>query len=142
MTKYKKYLRAHVATLNWGSDSFPYKGIESVEAHVLGDYLEVLTYYTYTCVPHQLLFDRDGTWSIPSERLYRYCSAARNGFYDYVAWLRSKEYDLPYLGFDVMKDLYLYEKVQIAFLHMRAGIMDELVFYAWIDKLYQDVMGI
>ena len=141
MTKYKKYLRAHVATLNWGSDSFPYKGIHHVETHVLDAYLEVLTYYTYTCMPHQLVFDRDGKWSIPSERLYKYCMESRNGFYDYVDWLRSKEYDLPYAGFDVMKELYLNEKVQIAFLHVRAGIMDELVFYEWIDKLYRDIMG-
>ena len=40
--------------------------------------------------------------------------------------------------FDIMKDMYHNDaKVRIAFNHVKAGIMDELVFYRWISDRYQ-----
>ena len=136
MTKYKEFLRTKGIKLECDFDVFPHMGIHHVETHVLGNCLEVLTQYTDAYFPDQVVFDNAGTWRAPSERLYKHGTATLNGFDDYVTWLRSKDYDKLYAGFGVMKELYLHEKVRIAFLHVRAGIMSEPVFYEWINKLF------
>ena len=136
MTKFKEYLRAKGVLLECDFDVFPHMGIHHVETHVLGNCLEVLTCYMDAPFTDQVVFDNNGRWNAPCERLYKHSTAALNGFNDYVDWLRSKEYDKLIAGFSVMKELYLREKVRIAFLHVRAGIVDEETFHRWIDKLY------
>ena len=141
MTKFKEYLRAKGMLLNCDFDALPYRETHHVEAHVLGNCLEVLTYYTCAPFTDQAVFDNNGRWNAPCEQLYKRGTTTLNGFDDYVAWLRSKDYDELYAGFGVMKELYLHEKVRIAFLHVRAGIMDELVFYEWVDKLFRKTVS-
>ena len=136
MTKFKEYLRAKGILLECDFDVFPNMDIHHVETHVLGNCLEVLTCYMDAPFTDQVVFDNNGMWRAPCERLYKSGTTALNGFDDYVDWLRSKNYDKLFVGFGVMKELYLREKVRIAFLHVRAGIMDELVFYEWVYKLY------
>ena len=142
MTKFKEYLRAKGMLLNCDFDVLPYREIHHVEAHVLGNCLEVLTYYTCAPFTDQAVFDNNGSWNAPCEQLYKRGTTTLNGFDDYVAWLRSKDYDELYAGFGVMKELYLHEKVRIAFLHVRTGIMDEQVFHKWLDKRYLRYMSI
>ena len=142
MTKYKEYLRAKGMLLNCDFNVLPYRGIHHVEAHVLGNCLEVLTYYTCAPFTDQVVFDNNGRWNAPCEQLYKRGITALNGFDNYVDWLRSKDYDKLYAGFGVMKELYLHEKVRIAFLHVRAGIMDEHVFHRWLSKCYQRYMSV
>ena len=141
MTKFKEYLRAKGILLECDSDVFPNMYIHHVETHVLGNCLEVLTCYMDAPYTDQVVFDNNGRWNAPCEQLYKRGITALNGFDDYVDWLRSKDYDKLYAGFDVMKELYLREKVRIAFLHVRAGIMDELAFHEWVDKLFRKTVS-
>ena len=142
MTKLKEYLRTKGMLLNSDFDVLPYRGIHHVEVHVLGNCLEVLTCYTCAPFTDQVVFDNNGRWNAPCEQLYKRGITALNGFDNYVDWLRSKDYDKLYAGFGVMKELYLHEKVRIAFLHVRAGIMDEHVFHRWLDKYCLRYMSI
>ena len=142
MTKYKEYLRAKGIKLECDYEVLPYRGIHHVEVHVLGNCLEVLTCYTCAPFTDQVVFDNNGRWNAPCEQLYKRGITALNGFDNYVDWLRSKDYDKLYAGFGVMKELYLHEKVRIAFLHVRAGIMDEHVFHRWLDKYCLRYMSI
>lgn len=141
MTKYKEYLRAKGVMLECDFEVLPYRGIYHVEAHALGNCLEVLTHYTQAWYLDQTVFDNNGRWDAPDERFFKRGTATLNGFDDYVDWLRSKDYDKLFVGFGVMKGLYLHEKVRIAFLHVRAGIMDELVFHEWVDKLFRKTVS-
>ena len=141
MTKFKQYLRAKGILLGCDFDVFPNMGICHVETHVLGNCIEVLTCYMDAPFTDQVVFDNNGRWSAPCERLYKHDTTTLNGFDDYVDWLRSKDYDKLYAGFGVMKELYLREKVRTAFLHVRAGIMDELAFHEWVDKLYRKTVS-
>ena len=136
MTKYKAYLRAKGAILECDLDVSSNMDIHHVETHVLGNCIEVLTCYMDAPFTDQVVFDNNGRWNAPCEQLFKRGTATLNGFNDYVDWLRSKNYDDLNAGFGVMKELYLHEKVRIAFLHVRAGIMDEEVFYTWVDKLF------
>ena len=136
MSRFKEYLRAKGIKLECDFEVSPHRGIHHVEARVLGNCLEVLIHYTCAPIIDQVVFDNDGRWNAPCEELFKRGTTALNGFDDYVDWLRSKDYDKLFVGFGVMKELYLHEKVRIAFLHVRAGIMDEEVFYEWVDKLY------
>ena len=136
MTKFKEYLRAKGIKLECDFNVLPYGGLHHVEARVLGNCLEVLIHYMYAPYIDQVVFDNNGRWNAPCEELFKRGTTTLNGFDDYVDWLRSKDYDKLFVGFGVMKELYLHEKVRIAFLHVRAGIMDEEVFYEWVDKLY------
>ena len=141
MTKFKEYLRVKGIKLECDFDVFPSMGIHHVETHVLGNCIEVLTCYMDAPFTDQVVFDNNGRWSAPCERLYKHDTSTLNGFDDYVDWLRSKDYDKLYAGFGVMKELYLHEKVRIAFLHVRVGIMDELVFHEWVDKLFRKTVS-
>ena len=141
MTKFKEYLRAKGIKLECDFDVFPNMGIHHVETHVLGNCIEVLTCYMDAPYTDQVTFDNNGRWNAPCEQLYKRGITALNGFDDYVDWLRSKDYDKLFVGFGVMKELYLHEKVRIAFLHVRAGIMDELVFHEWVNKLYRKTVS-
>ena len=136
MTKFKEYLRAKGVLLNCDFEVLPHRGIHHVEARVLGNCLEVLIHYMYAPYTDQVVFDNNGKWNAPCEQLYKRGTTTLNGFADYVDWLRFKGYDKLFVGFSVMKELYLHEKVRIAFLHVRAGIMDEQAFCRWIDKWY------
>ena len=142
MTKFKEYLRAKGILLECDFDVFPNMDIHHVETHVLGNCLEVLTCYMDAPFTDQVVFDNNGRWNAPCEQLYKRGITALNGFDNYVDWLRSKDYDKLYVGFGVMKELYLHEKVRIAFLHVRAGIMDEHVFHRWLDKYCLRYMSI
>lgn len=143
MTKFKKYLRAKGIKLECVFDVFPHMGINHVETHVLGNCLEVLTKYTDAYFPDQVLFTRDGSCIMPSKRLYEYDAEAHNGFSDYVAWLRNVGYLNSERGFVLMEFVYVNdEKLQIAFRHMKAGIMDKEVFRKWHDKHCQECMSI
>ena len=143
MTKFKEYLRAKGIKLECGSAVLPYRGIRHIEAHAFGVCLEVLIYYTSALFPDQLLLTRDGSCIMPSKCLYEYDAEAHNGFSDYVAWLRNMGYLNSERGFVLMEFVYVNdEKLQIAFRHMKAGIMDKEVFRKWHDKHCQECMSI
>ena len=137
MTKFKKYLRTKGIKLECDIDAFPNMGINHVETHVLGNCIEVLTCYMDSPFTDQVVFDNNGRWSAPSERLYEGYGAALNGFDDYVTWLCHTRYKISTALYPVAVCMYKRdEKVRIAFKHMLAGIMDEEVFYKYIVRQY------
>ena len=137
MTKFKKYLRAKGVLLECDIDAFPNMGIHHVETHVLGDCIEVLTCYMDSPFTDQVVFDNNGRWSAPCERLYEGCGAALNGCDDYVAWLCHTSCKISTALYPVAVCMYERdEKVRIAFKHMLAGIMSEEVLYKYIVRQY------
>ena len=144
MTKYKEYLRAKNAVL----DCEPYSeydfeintcaGIEtSVETRIMDSCIVVIV-YSNIADPEYAVYDRYGACNY-------YDSV------DYHAYVGDPHCDPKYLDFlfdtgcnksfdvlEAMEQMYLDDaKVRIAFKHMRAGIMDYLVFYKWIAERYQ-----
>lgn len=66
--------------------------------------------------------------------------------YEYIAYLQDTCYALPKVVhdpvFETMKRMYVDDvKVRTAFNHMRAGIMDDLVFCKWLAKRCQKILG-
>ena len=58
--------------------------------------------------------------------------------YDYICWLHEMHCNESYVVYSTMMQMYQDdEKVRVAFRHVKAGIMDELVFYRWISDRYQ-----
>ena len=137
MTKFKEYLRAKGILLECDFDVFPNMGINHVETHVLGNCIEVLACYMDTPFTDQVVFDNNGRWSAPCERLYKHDTATLNGFDNYVDWLCHTSCKISTALYPIAVHMYKRdEKVRIAFKHMLAGIMSEEVLYKYIVRQY------
>ena len=142
MTKFKEYLRAKGIKLECDFEVLPYNGIGAVTARVMENHIVVDIY-------HESLGD---CYEVVNR--YGECDYYRE--VDYHAYVDEPQCDPRYIDFlydtgcnksfdvfDTMKYMYLNDaKVRIAFKHMRAGIMDEEVFYRWISDRYQMYVSI
>ena len=137
MTKYKEYLRAKGIKLECDYEFLPCDGVETVRTRVLYNGV-VATSYSNITTPEGIMYNRRGEccW-------FDYIDGTADLFllpYDsaYVDWIINMGCDEFDVAFDIMKDMYHNDaKVRIAFNHVKAGIMDELVFYRWISDRYQ-----
>ena len=137
MTKYKEYLRAKGIKLECDYVYLPCDGVESVKTRVLYNGV-VATSYSNITEPEDIMYNRRGEccW-------FDHFGDVADLFrlpYDkaYVDWIINMGCDEFDVAFDIMKDMYHNDaKVRIAFNHVKAGIMDELVFYRWISDRYQ-----
>ena len=137
MTKYKEYLRAKGIKLECDYVFLPCDGVEAVRTRVLYNGV-VATSYSNITTPEGIMYNRRGEccW-------FDYIDGTADLFllpYDnaYVDWIINMGCDEFDVAFDIMKDMYHNDaKVRIAFNHVKAGIMDELVFYRWISDRYQ-----
>ena len=137
MTKFKEYLRAKGIKLECDYEVLPYNGIDAIMPCVMENHIVV-------CIYHESLGDSYKVVNRSGERDYY------NEF-DYHAHVDEPQCDPKYIDFlydtgcnksfdvfDTMRYMYLNDaKVRIAFNHVKAGIMDELVFYRWISDRYQ-----
>ena len=147
MTKYKEYLRAKRTKLEYDPTA-PYNiddfdintcaGIEiDVRTEIMDNCIAVVTYSNIT-TPEYEVYNRRGEccWfdnfgAVADLLRLPYDKA-------YVDWIVNMGCDEFDVAFDIMKDMYHNDaKVRIAFNHVKAGIMDELVFYRWISDRYQ-----
>ena len=142
MTKFKEYLRSKGVKLICDYEALPYKKLESVETSVMD-----------ACVMATAYFNNFGPWSIAYDKhgeCIEFCPDAGDvdllklyyGF-EYPAWLHDMGYTSSEARIEVMRFMYWNDaEVRMAFKHMRAGIMDEQVFYKWLDKCYMKYMSI
>ena len=137
MTKYKEFLRAKGIKLECDYEFLPCDGVETVRTRVLYNGVVAISYSNIT-TPEGIMYNRRGEccW-------FDYIDGIADLFllpYDnaYVDWIINMGCDEFDVAFDIMKDMYHNDaKVRIAFNHVKAGIMDELVFYRWISDRYQ-----
>lgn len=145
MTKFKEYLMAKGATLN------PYNecdyeintcaGIETTISTRIMDGCIVVVCFSNVSMPEYAVYDRYGEhgWfgtDGDMSRVERFrCDS------EYIDWLYGTDYIQSDADLSILKDMYRdSEKVRIAFKHMRAGIMDEQVFYKWLVKRFRRII--
>lgn len=136
MTKFKEYLRAKGVKLNCDYEALPYKNLETVE-----------TSATDVCVIATAYFNILGPWSIAYNKhgeCIEFCTDDDGldlfklyyGF-EFTTWMCNTDCKISSTLFTVAVGMYENDaKVRVAFKHMRAGIMDEKVFYEWLVKQY------
>lgn len=136
MTRYKEFLREHVL-LACDYDALPYYELEAVETRVVYNGVVVTWYYSDTEPEATICYSNgDGVrfkpYSDDADLLMLPYDAA------YMFWLRDAGYAKSEKALDIAMYMYRYsEKVRIAFRHMRAGIMNEDVFYKWFAKRFR-----
>ena len=142
MTKFKEYLRAKGAL-----DCEPYSeydfeintcaGIETTTTTRIMDGCIVVVVYSNVAYPEYAVYDRYGEHGWfgtcgDMSRVERFrCDP------EYIDWLYGTDYTKSDDEIGIMKHMYRDSaKVRIAFKHMRAGIMDENVFYKFLVRQY------
>ena len=137
MTKYKEYLKAHGIKVQCDYEAEYCHGVDEIDTAVLNNGIVVGVHqanmgYCYTSC------DRSGAWSYFYDfdldmHLEDLCCDI-----DYICWLHEMHCNESHVMYDTMMQMYKDdEKVRVAFKHVKAGIMDELVFYRWISDRYQ-----
>ena len=137
MTKYKEYLKAHGIKVQCDYEAEYCLGVDEIDTAVLNNGIVVGIHqanmgYCYTSC------DRSGVWSYFYDfdldiHLEDLCCDV-----DYIYWLHDMHCNESHVVYDTMMQMYKDdEKVRVAFKHVKAGIMDELVFYRWISDRYQ-----
>ena len=142
MTKYKEYLKAHGIKVQCDYEAEYCHGVDEIDTGVLNNGIIVSVHhasmgYCYTAC------DRSGAWNYFCDydlgvHLEDLCCDD-----DYICWLHDMHCNESYVVYSTMMQMYQDdEKVRVAFRHVKAGIMDELVFYRWISDRYQKLTRI
>ena len=138
MTKYKEYLRAKGIKLECDFAVLPYNGIDGIATYVVDDGV-VAEYYHESTGSRYEVYNRYGVYSyfFDSYEFYAYVGGP-NCDPEYTDFLYDTGCNKSFDVFEDMEQLYLKDaKTRIAFKHMKAGIMDYMVFYKWISDRYQ-----
>ena len=138
MTKYKEYLRAKGIKLECDFEVLPYNGIDGIATYVVDDGV-VAEYYHESTGSRYEVYNRYGVYSyfFDSYEFYAYVGGP-NCDPEYIDFLYDTGCNKSFDVFEDMEQLYLKDaKTRIAFKHMKAGIMDYMVFYKWISARYQ-----
>ena len=142
MTKFKEYLRAKGAL-----DCNPYNeydfeintcaGIETETSVEIMDGCIVVVIYSNIADPEYAVYDRygeHGWFSTYGDMSY---IERFNCDPEFASWMCDTDCKISSTLFTVAVGMYKNDaKVRLAFRHMRAGIMDEKVFYKWLVKQY------
>ena len=138
MTKYKEYLRAKGIKLECDFEVLPYNGIDGIATYVVDDGV-VAEYYHESTGSRYYVYNKYGVYSyfFDSYEFYAYVGGP-NCDPEYIDFLYDTGCNKSFDVFEAMEQLYLKDaKTRIAFKHMKAGIMDYMVFYKWISDRYQ-----
>lgn len=140
MTKFKKFLMAHGAILMCNSSELARDenyDVEFIIPCVTDTGFAIKYYHVYNNVPDLVVYDRFGACvniSYSGDDSYRRYT---NLDPEFTTWMCDTSYKISSTLFTVAVGMYENnEKVRLAFKHMRAGIMDEKVFYEWLVKQY------
>ena len=142
MTKFKKYLMAKGAL---GCD--PYSeydfeintcaGIETQTSVEIMDGCIVVVIYSNIADPEYAVYDRYGEHGWFNTNGDMSCIERFGCDPEFTAWMCDTSCKISSTLFTVAVGMYKNdEKVRIAFKHMRAGIMDENVFYKFLVRQY------
>ena len=138
MTKYKEFLRAKGIKLECDFEVLPYNGLAGISTYVVDDGV-VAEYYHESTGSRYEVYNRYGVYSyfFDSYEFYAYVGGP-NCDPEYIDFLYDTGCNKSFDVFEDMEQLYLKDaKTRIAFKHMKAGIMDYMVFYKWISDRYQ-----
>ena len=147
MTKYKEYLRAkgtkleYDPTAPYNIDDFEintYAGIEiDVCTEIMDNCIVVVTYSNIT-TPEYEVYNRYGEHNYYDSDDYHAYVGDPHCDPEYIDFLYDTGCNKSFDVFEDMEQLYLKDaKTRIAFKHMKAGIMDYMVFYKWISDRHQ-----
>ena len=138
MTKFKEFLRAKGIKLECDFEVLPYNGIDGIATYVVDDGV-VAEYYHESTGSRYYVYNKYGVYSyfFDSYEFYAYVGGP-NCDPEYIDFLYDTGCNKSFDVFEAMEQLYLKDaKTRIAFKHMKAGIMDYMVFYKWISDRYQ-----
>ena len=146
MTKFKEYLMAHGAILERNSAERAQDenwDIEFIIPKVLDSGLAISYCHVDDHVPDVVVYDRSGACRYISRSEYQ--AHVGNQHYDpeFVDWLYNNGFTDQAVNRQMIhySPLYSSYSVYTAFLHVRAGIMDEAVFYKLVNKRYQQAIN-
>lgn len=136
MTKFKEYLRAKGIKLECDYEFLPCGYVEDVETRIM-DSCIVAVIYSNCADPEYAVYDRYGKHGWFDTDGDSSCIERFNCDPEFTSWMCDTSCKISSTLFTVAVGMYKNdEKVRIAFKHMRAGIMDEQVFYKWLVKQY------
>ena len=140
MTKFKKFLMAHGAILMCNSAELARDenfDVEFIIPRVTDTGFAISYCHVDDHVPDIVVYDRFGACSYIDRSEYQpdildsYCDT------EFATWMCNTSYKISSTLFTVAVGMYKNDKkVRVAFKHMRAGIMDEKVFYEWLVRQY------
>ena len=137
MTKYKAYLRAKGIKLDCDYEEYC-NGIVEIATGVLANGIVVGVHHENVGF-HYAVYNRSGDCSYFNHFDFdAYVEDSRDDV-DFIYWLHEMHCNESYVVYNTMLQMYqVDEDVRVAFNHVKAGIMDELVFYGWISDRYQE----
>ena len=136
MTKYKEYLRAKGIKLDCDFEELPCNYIEEIATCVLSNGVVVRTYHENTGYYYSV-YNRSGDCSYFNQSDFEDYMEDSCWNPEFCFWMCDTDCKISSTLFTVAVGMYKNdEKVRLAFRHMRAGLMDEKVFYKWLVKQY------
>ena len=136
MTKFKEYLRAKGIKLECDYEFLPCGYIEGVTTKVM-DGCIVAVVYSNCAGAESAVYDRSGACSYYDSFDYPDHVGDTHCDPEFTSWMCDTSCEISSTLFTVAVGMYENDaKVRVAFKHMRAGIMGEQVFYAWLVRQY------
>ena len=136
MTKYKEFLRAKGIKLECDFESLPCGYIEGVTTKVMNGCV-VAVVYSNCAGAEYAVYNRSGDCSYFNKSDFEDYMEDSCLDPEFTSWMCGTSCKISSTLFTVAVGMYVNdEKVRIAFKHMRAGIMEENVFYKWLVKQY------
>ena len=142
MTKYKEYLRAKGVMLECDYEFLPCGYIEGVTTKVMDDCVVAVVYSN--CVGAEYaVYDRSGVCSYFDGDGYKACISGSHCDPELMRWLYDNGFTDRALNHLMIHYSPLYSSygVYVAFLHVRAGIMNEAAFYKLVSKRCQQAIN-
>ena len=142
MTKFKEYLRAKGIKLECDYEFLPCGYIESVETRII-DSCIVAVVYSNCADPEYAVYNRSGECEYYDSDDYHAYVGGSHCDPEFIAWLYDNGFTDQVVNRRMIhySPLYSSYSVYAAFLHVRAGIMDEAVFYKLVNKRYQQAIN-
>ena len=136
MTKFKEYLRAKGIKLECDYEFLPCNYIEDVATRVMDDGVVAIVYSNCAGAEYAV-FNRYGVCNYYDSDAYHAYVEDPHCDPEFTSWMCDTSCKISSTLFTVAVGMYKNdEKVRIAFKHMRAGIMDENVFYKFLVRQY------
>ena len=146
MTKFKEYLMAHGAILERNSAELARDenwDVEFIIPQVLDSGLAINYCHVDDHKPDIVVYDRSGACSYIDRSEYKPHVVDSHCDPEFIAWLYDNGFTDQVVNRRMIhySPLYSSYSVYAAFLHVRAGIMDEAVFYKLVNKRYQQAIN-
>lgn len=142
MTKFKEYLRSKGVKLECDFEFLPCNSIESVTTKVMDDCV-VAVVYSNCAGAEYAVYSRSGECSYFYNDGYKAYVEDPHCDPEFMDWLYDNGFTDQAVNRQMIhySPLYSSYSVYTAFLHVRAGIMDEAVFYKLVNKRYQQAIN-